>query len=299
MSDVAEGITEDTLLGGRVRLLQPARGHRAGTDAVLLAAAAPVRPGNLVIDVGAASGAVGLMIAARVAAALVFVERDPALAGLCRRNAGLNGTDGRIVVADVLDPTLTASGRSHGSADGLDPTLTASGRSHRSADGLDPTLMASGLFHGSADGLDRASSTSALAREIADVVVTNPPFLEEGETRISPDSARAAAHVLPPGGLERWLRACSELLKPRGALALIHRADRLGECLGPLSRGFGGQRLRFVHPRADRPATRVLITAVKGSRAPLVVAPPVILHDEAGRFTPEAEALHRGDRTLS
>lgn len=282
MSDVAEGITEDTLLGGRVRLLQPARGHRAGTDAVLLAAAAPVRPGDLVIDVGAASGAVGLMIAARVAAALVFVERDPALAGLCRRNAGLNGTDGRIVVADVLDPTLTASGRSHGSADGLDPTL-----------------MASGLFHGSADGLDRASSTSALAREIADVVVTNPPFLEEGETRISPDSARAAAHVLPPGGLERWLRACSELLKPRGALALIHRADRLGECLGPLSRGFGGQRLRFVHPRADRPATRVLITAVKGSRAPLVVAPPVILHDEAGRFTPEAEALHRGDRTLS
>jgi tRNA1(Val) A37 N6-methylase TrmN6 len=282
MSDVAEGITEDTLLGGRVRLLQPARGHRAGTDAVLLAAAAPVRPGDLVIDVGAASGAVGLMIAARVAAALVFVERDPALAGLCRRNAGLNDTDGRIVVADVLAPTLMASGRSHGSADGLDPTLTASGRSH-----------------GSADGLDRASSTSALAREIADVVVTNPPFLEEGETRISPDSARAAAHVLPPGGLERWLRACSELLKPRGALALIHRADRLGECLGPLSRGFGGQRLRFVHPRADRPATRVLITAVKGSRAPLVVAPPVILHDEAGRFTPEAEALHRGDRTLS
>src|SRR5918994_4338696 len=282
MSDVAEGITEDTLLGGRVRLLQPARGHRAGTDAVLLAAAAPVRPGDLVIDVGAASGAVGLMIAARVAAALVFVERDPALAGLCRRNAGLNGTDGRIVVADVLDPTLAASGRTHGSADGLDRSLTASG-----------------LSHGSADGLDRASSTSALAREIADVVVTNPPFLEEGETRISPDSARAAAHVLPPGGLERWLRACSELLKPRGALALIHRADRLGECLGPLSRGFGGQRLRFVHPRADRPATRVLITAVKGSRAPLVVAPPVILHDEAGRFTPEAEALHRGDRTLS
>lgn len=281
MSDVAEGITEDTLLGGRVRLLQPARGHRAGTDAVLLAAAAPVRPGDLVIDVGAASGAVGLMIAARVAAALVFVERDPVLGGLCRRNAGLNGTEARIVVADVLDGTLTSSRISPASADGLDRTRTASG-----------------LSHGSDDGLDRASKTAALARESADVVVTNPPFLEEGETRISPDSARAAAHVLPPGGLERWLRACSELLKPRGVLALIHRADHLGECLGVLSRGYGGQRLRFVHPRADRPATRVLITAVKGSRAPLVVAPPVILHDETGRFTPEAEALHRGDKTL-
>jgi tRNA1(Val) A37 N6-methylase TrmN6 len=282
MSDVAEGITEDTLLGGRVRLLQPVRGHRAGTDAVLLAAAAPVRPGDLVIDVGAASGAVGLMIAARVAAALVFVERDPVLAGLCRRNASLNGTDGRVVVADVLDRTFMASVLSHGSADGLARSRTASG-----------------LSHASADGVDRASSTSTLGRQSADVVVTNPPFLEEGETRVSPDSARAAAHVLPPGGLEGWLRACSKLLKTRGVLALIHRADRLGECLDALSRDFGGQRLRFVHPRADRPATRVLITAVKGSRAPLAVAPPVILHDEAGRFTPDAEAVHRGDRTLS
>jgi tRNA1(Val) A37 N6-methylase TrmN6 len=248
MSDVTEGVTEDTLLGGRVRLLQPARGHRAGTDAVLLAAAAPVGPGDLVIDVGAASGAVGLMIAARVAAALVFVERDPVLAELCRQNAGLNGVEGRIVLADVLA---------------------------------------------------RAPMESGLAHEGADVVVTNPPFLAEGETRISPDSARAAAHVLPPGGLERWLRACAGLLKPRGALALVHRADRLGECLVALSRGFGGHRLRFVHPHADRPATRVLITAVKGSRAPLVVAPPVTLHDEAGRFTTEAEALHRGDRILA
>src|SRR5688572_13064356 len=127
MSDVTEGVTEDTLLGGRVRLLQPARGHRVGTDAVLLAAAAPVRPGDLVIDVGAASGAVGLMIAARVAAALVFVERDPVLGGLCRRNAGLNGTEARIVVADVLDGTLTASRISPASADGLDRTRTASG----------------------------------------------------------------------------------------------------------------------------------------------------------------------------
>ena len=248
MSDVAECVTEDTLLGGRVRLLQPARGPRAGTDAVLLAAAAPVGPGDLVIDVGAASGAVGLMIAARVQAAVVFVERNPVLAGLCRQNAGLNGIDGRIVIADVLD---------------------------------------------------QAPTTSGLALRSADVVVTNPPFLEEGETRISPDAARAAAHVLPRGGLERWLRVCAGLLKPRGSLALIHRADRVGECLEALSRGFGGHRLRFVHPRADRPATRVLIAAVKGGRAPLVVAPPLILHDEAGRFTPAAEALHRGDRALS
>ncbi|HEX2136671.1 MAG TPA: methyltransferase [Microvirga sp.] len=245
----AESVTEDALLGGRVRLLQPARGHRAGTDAVLLAAAAPVRPGERVADVGAATGAVGMMIAARVPAALVFVERQPALAELCRRNLALNGVEGTVVVADVLDPAS------------------------RRAAALDP--------------------------ESADVVVTNPPFLEAGEARVSPDGGRAAAHVLRARGLEDWLRACAGLLKPRGCLALIHRADRLDRCLGALGRGFGGHRLRFVHPAADRPAIRVLMTAVKASRAPLAVLPPVLLHDASGRFTPEAERLHRGEAGLA
>ena len=244
----ADQVTEDALLGGRVRLLQPARGHRAGTDAVLLAAAAPVRPGDRVVDVGAATGAVGLMIAARVGAAVLFVERQPALADLCRRNLDLNGVDGQVAVADVLDPA-----------------------SRRAA---------------------------ALEAESADVVVTNPPFLEAGEARVSPDGGRAAAHVLRERGLEDWLPACAGLLKPRGCLALIHRADRLERCLGALARGFGGHRLRFVHPAADRPAARVLITAVKGSRAPLAVLPAVVLHDRSGRFTPEAERLHRGEATL-
>ena len=248
MAELLADVTNDALLGGRVRLLQPARGHRAGTDAVLLAAAAPVSPGEVVIDVGAGTGAVGLMIASRVRAAVVFVERDPLLADLCRRNAALNGIETSIAAADVLDPA-----------------------SRRQA---------------------------ALLAESADVVVTNPPYLEEGGARISPDEGRAAAHVLPRGGLEAWLRACAALLKPNRCLAVIHRADRVGECLERLGRGFGDHRLRFVHPRADKPATRVLITAVKGSRAPLAVLPPLFLHDDTGRFTPLAEALHRGDGNL-
>jgi tRNA1(Val) A37 N6-methylase TrmN6 len=243
-------VSDDALLGGRVRLLQPATGHRAGTDAVLLAAAVRPRAGDIVADVGASTGAVGLMIASRTAHLRpLFVERDPDLAELCRRNCVLNGTVGTVAIADVLDPA-----------------------SRREA-GLSP--------------------------ESADWVVTNPPFLEEGEGRTSPDPGRAAAHVLPPGGLEAWLKACGALLKPKGRLALIHRADRLTSCLALGERGFGDLRLRFVHPRAGQPAVRLLLTGVKGSRAPLVVEPPVILHEESGRFTAQAEALHRGEALLA
>lgn len=242
-------ITEDCLLDGRVPLAQPAKGHRAGTDAVLLAAAAPAKAGDRVLDVGASTGAVGLMVAARTGGVhLSFVERDPDLAELCRRNCRTNGVEAEVFVTDVLD------------------------KAARRGAGLVP--------------------------ETADLVLTNPPFLEEGQARVSPDRGRAAAHALAEGGLAAWIKACLSLLRPKGRLVLIHRADRLGDCLEGLSGPLGELSLRFVHPSADRAAIRVLISGVKGSRAPLKILPPLILNGPDGRFTPRAEALHLGETDL-
>src|SRR3981081_3227510 len=76
MTDPGE-FTEDAFLGGRVRPRHPKAGHRAGHDAMLLAAATPARPGDRVVDLGAGVGAAGLAIARRVAGIeLVLVEID-------------------------------------------------------------------------------------------------------------------------------------------------------------------------------------------------------------------------------
>jgi tRNA1(Val) A37 N6-methylase TrmN6 len=48
----------------------------------------------------------------------------------------------------------------------------------------------------------------------------------------------------------------------------------------------------------DKPAIRFLLNGTKGSRAPLSVLPPLILNDADGRFTPEAQALHKGEADL-
>ena len=95
-------IVENALLGGRVRLRQPAKGYRAGMDAALLAAAVHCEPDQRVIEAGCGAGAVLMQIAARrPGVALAGVERDAAMAGLARENAVLNRVDAEIRTGDV------------------------------------------------------------------------------------------------------------------------------------------------------------------------------------------------------
>src|SRR5512139_3877326 len=74
---IPEHLTDDRLLGGRVRLQQPASGFRAAIDPVLLAAAVPAGEGDIVLDVGCGTGAAALCLATRVEAAHVTgIEAD-------------------------------------------------------------------------------------------------------------------------------------------------------------------------------------------------------------------------------
>lgn len=241
-------------LGGRLTLRQPARGaHRAGTDAVLLAASAGAPRGEAVCDLGAGTGAVGLAVArACPETRVMLVERDPEAAALARLNAEENGLAARVRV--------------------IEADVTAPGRERRAA-GLLPDSV--------------------------HLLLTNPPFFEPGRHRASPVAARAAAHGFSePGGLEAWLRTCADLLRPGGRLRLIHRADALPACLDAMAGRFGSIRVTPVQPRAEARAIRVLVAGVRGSRAPFVLAPALVLHGPDGRFTDRVEAMHRGEVSL-
>jgi tRNA1(Val) A37 N6-methylase TrmN6 len=100
-------VTENTLLGGRVRLLQPRKGFRVAVDAVLLAAAVEAHAGERVLDLGAGVGAVGLCIASRIAGCHILgIELQAELAALAERNAALNGMNERVrtIVHDLAEP---------------------------------------------------------------------------------------------------------------------------------------------------------------------------------------------------
>jgi len=66
-----EKASEDAVLGGRLVLRQPLRGHRVGHDAILLAAATVTQAGEHAIDLGAGVGGAGLALARRIEQAIV------------------------------------------------------------------------------------------------------------------------------------------------------------------------------------------------------------------------------------
>src|SRR5258705_11542008 len=101
----ASDLTEDAVLGGRLRLRQPRRGHRVGHDAILLAASVPARAGETVVELGAGVGAAGLALAARVPGIrLTMIELVPRLAALAVEDAQLNGISAEVVELDVAAP---------------------------------------------------------------------------------------------------------------------------------------------------------------------------------------------------
>lgn len=116
------GFSEDGFLGGKLTLRQPRSGHRAGHDAILLAAASTAVPGARVADLGAGVGAAGLALATRVRGIdLTLVEIDPDLARLAQDNAVRNAIAARAVVLDVAGPaeSFAAAGLPPDSFDGV------------------------------------------------------------------------------------------------------------------------------------------------------------------------------------
>lgn len=255
MSDAAT--TLDRFLDGRVVVEQPARGrHRAGLDAVLLAALVPATATGRLVDFGAGVGTAGLCAAARVpGVAVTLAERDETVLDLARANAvraenAAFGDRVSVVAVDLL--------RRGGARD------------------------------------------AALPRESFDHVIVNPPFFAAGEVRASPADARARAHVFADGWLGDWMRVAASVLVPRGRLAMIFKGDGLGEVLDALAGRFGDVAIRPVHPRDDAPAHRLLVVAIKGSRARPSILPGLVLHPPGSdRYRDPAEAILRGRADLA
>jgi tRNA1(Val) A37 N6-methylase TrmN6 len=132
-----------------------------------------------------------------------------------------------------------------------------------------------------------------------DHVMANPPYLEAGSATLPADRARAMAVAEGDADLKSWIGFALGMVRPRGTVTFVHRADRLDALLTEFS-GRAGEIVVFpLWPREGKAAKRVLVRARRGVQTPLHLAAGLVLHQADGKFTPAADAILRDAGGLS
>jgi tRNA1Val (adenine37-N6)-methyltransferase len=238
------GCTNDSIAlrgAGVVQIAQPSKGHRFTLDSILLADFCRINPKDCVIEPGAGTGIISLLLAKKhPRAAFTAVEVQPHLANLCRQNIVDNSLDGRITVI--------------------------------------------------ARDLRRLSKT--LARCSFSVIVANPPYIKEGAGRTSPHASRQIARHDRTTSLASWLNL-HRFLKNSGKYFIVFPAARLAELVALMKRRkLEPKRLRLVHPYRNKPASHMLLEALKEGGSGLEVLPPLIVHEPGGGYTKEMREIY-------
>ena len=125
-------------------------------------------------------------------------------------------------------------------------------------------------------------------------VIMNPPF-NDASDRLTPDVLKAEAHAMTDGLFESWVRTAGAIMIPGGQLSLIARPQSISEIIAACGRRFGGIEITPIHPRDGENAVRILVTAIKGSRARLALRAPLIVHGEGThKFSDFVDDLNNG-----
>lgn len=216
---------DDGFLDGRLIVRQPARGFRSGADAVMLAAACPVLPGQTLLELGCGAGVASLCIAWRVPEAEVIgLEVQPEYADLARHNALTNQAKLEVMTGDLTR--------------------------------MPDVLKARSFDH----------------------VIANPPYFQAGTPASEAGRHLARQEAL---ALTEWVDAALRRLRTGGTLTMIQRVERLPDILSSAADRAGGAVVLPISARVGRPPERIIVQLVKGSKRPMRLLFPFIMHARA------------------
>jgi len=226
---------------GVVNVMQPKKGFRFALDSLLLSDFCCIKSLDRVLEPGAGTGVISLLLAKKFSGArFVADEVEPLAYDLLCKNIELNG------LADHIVP--------------IDGNLKFLGRS--------------------------------IAPDSLDVIIANPPYTKCGTGRKSPSRERQTARQDQTASLPCWLDL-QTLLKDKGKYFLVFPARRAAELMSLLrERGMEPKRLRCVHPFQDKPASLVLIEAIKTKGVGLDILPPLVVHHKGGGYTEEMREIY-------
>ncbi len=131
-------------------------------------------------------------------------------------------------------------------------------------------------------------------------VMANPPFFDANEGRLSPIEQKKMANHEISADFEQWAKFCYLMVRPKGTITFIHRADRLDQILSYFYGKLGDIIVYPLWPMKGRQAKRVIVQGVRNSMGTMTLSPGLILHNESnGSFTTEADEILRHAKSLN
>jgi tRNA1(Val) A37 N6-methylase TrmN6 len=131
-----------------------------------------------------------------------------------------------------------------------------------------------------------------------DHVICNPPYNDDGSHTRSPSPAKALAMGHESTTLHDWVDCATRSLKAGGSLSLIHKADQIDKIMAALGGRYGAVDIIPFWPRRDEPAKRVIVRGLKDRKSPTTLHPGMVLHEESGEYTGQAEEILREAKSL-
>ncbi len=138
----------------------------------------------------------------------------------------------------------------------------------------------------------RNRAIPGVAARSFDLIIANPPYRRMLSGRASPDPERRAARSETSGTLDDFVAAAARYARAGARVAMVFTADRSIDLIASLrAHALEPKRIRFVHPRRDRPASTILIEARKGGGVEATIEPPLVMYDRPGVYSAEANRI--------
>lgn len=137
-------------------------------------------------------------------------------------------------------------------------------------------------------------SSPPYEKQTFDHVVTNPPYFNSSSPSSNRNIVLAKNHVIPS---KNWIHLCTNLVKPRGFIYCIYPTAQIEVIIQSLN-GFGGVTLFPLWPKENTPSKRVLIKAQKSVTKPSAIHKGMVVHNEDGTYTKDAESILREGKRI-
>jgi len=121
-----------------------------------------------------------------------------------------------------------------------------------------------------------------------DAIVTNPPYKKPNSGKINENKTKLISRHEIEANLDDFIRISFKMLKDKGTLYMVHRAERIVDILSTMRKyKMEPKRIRFVYSNKNSESKLVLLEATKNAKPFVKIERPLYVYNENGDYTQE------------